>query len=92
MKIGGAPLWFDSETTVTGPDWEAMSGKFLCSLATIQPDLDEPYPWVNHPGPISFNERTLNADDMLLLCLNAFVLNFFIDERGHVTWGMQMFT
>ena len=91
MKIGGAPLWFDGETSTTGPDWETISGRFLCSLASIEPELDEPYSWVNHPEAIGFDERTFK-DDMLLFCLNAFILNFFIDEDGHITWGMQMFT
>lgn len=91
MKIGGAPLWFDSDTSAAGPDFEPVSGRFLCSLATIQPDHEEPYPWVNHPDPIGWDQETF-TDDMLLFCLNAFVLNFFIEEDGHVTWGMQMLT
>lgn len=88
MKIGGAPLWYDSGE---GPDWEPILGKFLCSISTISPELREPFPWINHAAPIPFDAATV-TQDMLLFCLNGFILNFFIDDSGRISWGMQIFT
>lgn len=88
MKIGGAPLWYDSGA---GPNWEPIQGQFLCSLSAISPELRKPFPWINHPAPIPFDAAAF-TQDMLLFCANGFILNFFIDADGRITWGMQIFT
>lgn len=89
-KIAGAPLWFNSGETASGPDSE-FCGRFLCSLSSIVPRRDEPFPWLNHPSPVRLDMSSFN-DEVLLFCSNGFLLNFFIDETGRVTWGMQIFT
>jgi hypothetical protein len=82
MKIGGAPLCLDAKHR------EAMlPGTFLCSLASIVPRPESPYPWVNHPSPIGFSE--FYRDENKLDFRDGFLLNLWLDQRMSITWSLQ---
>jgi hypothetical protein len=87
MKIGGAPLWpptvqRDYETSA------ALPGRFLCSLAGIEPVWETPYPWLNHPQPLTMHEAC-SAENKLIFWDGAILL-FSIDDQGKVHWTIQL--
>ena len=85
-KIGGLPVWTQ--------DAASLPGRFLCSLASIEPAISgnfqaikvKPFPYLNKPDPIEFNEwyhsGTLRWGDMG-------VLNIFVDTSGQIHWAIQ---
>lgn len=85
-KINGVPVWIQ--------DTAELSGRFLCSIASIEPAISgkhggikiKPFPYINRPEPIEFyewyNSHAVRWGDMG-------VLNIFLDENGKVSWDIQ---
>jgi hypothetical protein len=46
-QIGTAPWFIQFDY-----DKDAIKGRVLCVLNSVQPSLNEPYPWINHPAPL----------------------------------------
>ena len=80
-KIGGVPL---GANELLAP---FDSYRFLCSLATISPRANSPYPWTNLPKPLSFGEAC--SKDSTLNVRDGFVLDFFLTPRGEVDWTLR---
>ncbi len=87
MKIGGSPFWMPSIATNNIDLETAFPGTFLCSLSGIEPNWEVPYPWLNHPEPISFDEACL--PEMKLLFGDGGSINFSIDDNQQIHWILQ---
>lgn len=78
-KIGGVSPWLDElEESDSLP-----GGNFLCSLSSIFPDIYEPYPFINVPEPIPYDEW--QASHMLMIG-DVGLMNFFINGYGDLRW------
>jgi len=84
MKIGGLPFFpFPEDASFLPP------GRFLCSLTSIVPSWDTPYPWVNWPKPAPFHGGF--GGQCQLEIRGNFVVNFFINDRQQVYWRGQWY-
>jgi hypothetical protein len=76
-KIGGLP-------GAVFRYFEYVRGKLLCTLGSIQYEPDRPYPFVNHPAPLSLSD--LHRPDLTLIWGDLGIICIFIDDRGQLTW------
>jgi hypothetical protein len=90
MKIGGLPVYpsgypgrEDSEEDQRIP----RSARFICSLGTLVPKFEVPYPWINHPEPQTVSECL--EPESILDMLDGFLFNVWIGENGSLTWELQ---
>jgi len=78
-KIGGVCPWLDElEESGSLPD-----GEFLCSLSSIFPEIYKPYPFLNVPEPIPYEEwRASHA----LMIGDVGLINIFVNGYGDLCW------
>jgi len=84
MKVGGAPMWPLPDQVDARRD---LPGRFLCSLATIQPRIECPFPWTNHRDPIELDFSF--RKDTELYWRDGAIVNVSIDEHNHLHWVAQ---
>jgi hypothetical protein len=77
-KIGGIAPWIQGE--------EDIPGTFLCALHSIHPDITEPFPLLNAPEPISYDEWRGNHP---LMIGDVGLMYFFINSYGDLRWTAQ---
>lgn len=77
-KIGGLPAWIQPE--------EDIPGTFLCSLESIDPEISRPFPFLNVPEPISYEEW---RNSRRLLIGDVGTMYFFINSYGDLRWTAQ---
>jgi len=77
-KIGGACPWLDEE--------EETEGTFLCTLSSIHPEIYQPYPFLNVPEPISWDEWSQSKP---LMIGDVGLMNFFLRGDGSLRWTMH---
>ena len=85
MKIGGAPFW--PYPQYVRPDVD-LPGRLLCSLSCIFTNPLFPYPWMNHPEPLT-NDEALDNIKKDLAIMGGFTFNISIDEEHNLHWFMQ---
>ncbi len=73
-KIGGAPCWMQQ------PAPEAIGRKFLCSIGSVQFAPNLPFPWTNHPEPLSLAE--LHESKYKLMWGDMGSMYIFISDDG----------
>lgn len=74
-KVGG-----HSRLRATGGS-EAR-GTLLCTATSFMTDEDLPYPWLNHPAPVSKEVMYANA----ILWWDGFSLELYLTEDGSIDW------
>jgi hypothetical protein len=74
-KIGGVCPWLNYEDDVPGT--------YLCSLSSIQPEVGKPFPYLNVPEPITYNEQ---RQSHALMLGDVGFLNFYMNSYGDVHW------
>jgi hypothetical protein len=77
-KIGGLCPWIQGE--------EDIPGTFLCALHSTWPDISEPFPFLNVPEPISYEE---SSKSHALMLGDVGLLYFFLNSYGDLRWTMQ---
>ncbi len=82
-KIGRIPHWPSGGSH--GERVIELAGRHLCTLTDHVPDLESPYPWVNHPEP----DTTHSEQESRLLWRDGAVINFSIDEQGQMDWAVR---
>jgi hypothetical protein len=65
---------------------EDIPGEFLCALGSVFPDVGKPFPFLNEPVPLTYEERQ-NSD--LLMIGDVGELYFFINSYGDLRWTTQ---
>lgn len=78
-KIGGVCPWL-AELEESG---ELPTGRFLCSLSSIFPEIYQPYPFLNVSEPISYDEWQASQ---ILMIGDVGLMNFFINGYGDLRW------
>lgn len=73
-KIGGIPRWIQEETEIPG--------RYLCSISSVQPAFEQPYPFVNVPEPITSFAEYSQMNNLLIGDAGSYYL--FLDDTGHV--------
>lgn len=84
MKIGGLPITGRG----AGIDPSPWAGTFLCSIASVIPAHDTPFPWVNHPQPVTVSDVIKDMNSFLEIRA-GFVLEFYLQADGSVKWWIQ---
>jgi hypothetical protein len=74
-KIGGIAPWLRPPASTPGT--------FLCSIGSLSPALQQPFPWLDTPEPIK------SPEDGLLTLGNGGILYLFTDNRGRIQWTVQ---
>lgn len=74
-KIGGIAPWLRPPARTPGT--------FLCSIGSMSPALQQPFPWLDTPEPIE------SPEDGLLTLGNGGMLYLFTDNRGRIQWTVQ---
>lgn len=90
MKIGGLavyPKGYPSRGDLESDKRIPPSARFLCSLGTVIPMPDVPYPWINHPQPQSSSECLSETSSLDMM--DGFLFNVWIDENGSLSWELQ---
>lgn len=78
-KNGGICPWLDDvESSGTAPP-----GKYLCSLSSLHPEIYEPFPFLNVPEPISWEEWSQSHP---LMIGDVGLMNFFLNSYGDLSW------
>jgi hypothetical protein len=73
-QIGRAPYFIQA-----GDD--SLPGQPLCTIASVQPDKHQPYPWVNVPEPLCRKgERRFDGGELMIGDLGCIYI--FIEEDG----------
>lgn len=81
VKIGGLPTFpYDAKQRERIPP----GARFLCSLSSVYPALGVEHPWLNVAEPIPVTARLW--PEMYLDFMDGFVLDFWIDDAGEVSW------
>ena len=84
-KIGGRhKLEADEHAELYDP----APGDFLCSLGSIEPASECPYPWVNVRREIPWEEMIAKES---LSWSDAGIISFFWTEAGQVEWLLQSY-
>lgn len=76
-KIGGECPWIQGE--------EDIAGTFLCSLNSVFPEISQPFPFLNVPEPMTFEEHYGHY----LMIGDVGLMYFFITTYGDVRWTAQ---
>jgi hypothetical protein len=84
MKIGGLPIT-GRGGEITASPWK---GTFLCSLATVVPPSSVPYPWINHPEPLSLDDA-IKQYFCSFQIRAGFVLEFYLEQDNSIKWWIQ---
>jgi hypothetical protein len=84
MKIAGLPVRDPRPYSQSAP---GRGTRLLCSLSTISPLHEAPYPWLNEAGPLDF--RTSMRRDMNVDLRDGFLMNFYIKRNGEITWSIR---
>ncbi len=74
-KIGGVCPWRDEESYGTQG--------YLCSLSSLSNKISQPFPFVNVPEPISWNEWRHSSP---LMIGDVGLINLFLNNDGSVRW------
>ncbi len=77
-KIGGVCPWIQGE--------EDIPGTFLCSLNSISAYVREPFPFLNVPEPISYDEGDKSRPLMIADCGLMYI---FVNSYGDLRWWIQ---
>lgn len=78
-QIGRAPFYIQ-------PGDDSLPGKPLCTIASVQPDPHEPYPWVNVPEPLcAEGEWPGTANNLMIGDLGCIYIS--IDDEGKLYSG-----
>ncbi len=77
-KIGGCCPWIQGE--------EDIPGRFLCMLGSVFPNVGEPFPFLNEPEQITYEEQ--HTSHMLMIA-DVGELYFFINSYGDLRWTGQ---
>lgn len=75
-QIGLAPFFIQ-------PDDDSLPGMPLCTIASVQPATEEPYPWVNVPEPLS-PEEILRRSGGELMIGDLGCIYISIDDDGRL--------
>ena len=84
VKTGGLPMYFYSRKE--RPDLY-LPGRFLCSIGTIIPMHEQPFPWHNRRDQIPLGENL--SEELNLEVCDGFVLNMAIDDSQQLHWALQ---
>lgn len=76
-KIGGVPNWIQRPAR--------LAGRFLCSIGSVHPALDQPYPYLNNPRPLK------DEEPWLLQWGDVGCLYVFIDKQGRLHATVQCY-
>jgi len=77
-KIGGICPWIQGE--------EDIPGAFLCALGSVFPGVDEPFPFLNVPETISYDEQ---QNSHMLMIADVGEMYLFINSYGDLRWSVQ---
>ena len=58
------------------------------SIAGIEPAWETPFPWLNHPEPLSFEQAC--AAESKMIFVDGGLINFSIDAAGEMHWVLQL--
>jgi hypothetical protein len=78
VKVGGIPI---------EDEWP-VGNRFLLSFCSIYLAPDRPYPWVNHPLPISDSDITPRD---IIEDRSGFRVNLFLDDANNITWRLSFY-
>jgi hypothetical protein len=78
-QIGRAPYFIQE-----GDD--SLPGRPLCTIASVQPDMHQPYPWVNVPEPLCPEGKWQYGGDELMIG-DLGCIYIFIEEDGTLHSG-----
>jgi hypothetical protein len=81
-KIGGRRYFVDR-------DAEQLPGRFLCTLGSIIPAPDVPFPWVNEPDPVSLRDCTRH--ELSLNWGDSGLISISIDEECNLHWTLEYY-
>jgi hypothetical protein len=57
----------------------------LCTISSVQPEANKPYPWINHPAPL-LPEGQWHLDDQHLMIGDVGCIYISIDEAAKLHW------
>ena len=83
MQIGKAPFFIQLE------DSGRLPGQMLCTINSVCIDGDMPFPWINHPAPLTPEES--RAFDNYLMMADAGCIYISLDEAGGLHSYMSCF-
>jgi hypothetical protein len=81
-QIGAAPYFIQQG------DPNSIIGRMLCTIGSVQPAADVPYPWINRPEAIPLESR--HTDEHLMIG-DMGCIYIYIDENMELNWHMSCF-
>jgi len=89
-KIGGIASWlYDDDECRFDREEHLPPGEYLCTLASLMPDISEPFALLNLPDPVEPQDgsryKAWRQSNPLMIA-DAGLLNFFLDRQGRVRW------
>jgi hypothetical protein len=81
-KIGGRPRWIQGD--------ENLEGRHLCTLGSIHPAREVPYPFLNQPEPYTWDTYFAETEGALMFG-DVGMLYISIDESGQLDWTDQCY-
>ena len=78
IKLGGIPVGTE----------RPIGSRFLLSICSISPRPEVPYPWMNHPSPIT-NDDITDAD--IIDDRSGYGVDVFIDDKNTLTWTLRYY-
>jgi hypothetical protein len=79
-KIGGEPQLIQSPRNA--------GGKFLCQLSSFQPTLECPFPFVDHPEPITLDDDEWNCQLSMVDMGNLYI---YLNENGECEYSFDSY-
>jgi hypothetical protein len=83
-QIGEAPFFIQEISD------RLLPGRVLCTISSVQPAFDKPYPWINRPQPLdALGQRPGRDDHFTVLDMGCIYIS--IDKKGKLHWQEECY-